>query len=243
MDTLFWTRCNPNTIAFKPTTKKFFDKFLYKIVVYCPAGRLILSDNDLVDELARRKEMNKHINYGGYWGAGSNKDLEYASIPLLEKLRYIKLSSSPKVKFRVEEPGIQIYAETEDQLKQVVNQLDPAWKSNIREVFGPEDAESESFLNSGAILRKTDIGFKYKVLLKDGRYTGETKLQLKTYLGNLGCDTIKVSKTGLDMLSRPTGFIWNLYFYTNDLNILTFLNLICPGIVSNFHELVVATDK
>jgi hypothetical protein len=80
-------------------------------------------------------------------------------------------------------------------------------------------------------------------LLRDGRYTAETKLQLKKYLENLGDDQIKVSKTGLDMLSRHAGFIWNLYFYTNDLSILTFLNLICPGIVANFHELVVAGDK
>lgn len=243
MDTLFWTQCNPNRIAFKPTTKKFFDKFLYKIVVYCPAGRLILSNNDISTEIVRRKELNKHINYGGHWGLRSSKDLDQADVPLLERLRNIKLASSPKVKFRVEEPRIQIYAETEEQLKQVVDQLDPAWKTSIEEVFGPASVDSENLLNSGAIIRKTDIGFKYKVLLKDGRYTTETKLQLKKYLENLGDDQIKVSKTGLDMLSRPAGFIWNLYFYTNDLSILTFLNLIGPGIVSNFHELVVAADK
>lgn len=242
MDILFWTQCNPNTIAFKPTTKKFFNKFLYKAVIYCPAGRLILSKDDLAIELERRREFNKHINYGGYWGSHGGKDIENASIPLLEKIRQLK-NNSPKVKFRVEEPRVQIYAENEKELKQIVDQFDQAWKWRIEEVFGPENVEAENVLNSGGIIRRTDIGFKYKVLLKDGRYSAQTKSQLKHYLENLGDDQVKLSKSGMDMLSRPAGFIWSFYFYTNDLSILTFISLIDPTIVSNFHELVVTADK
>jgi hypothetical protein len=79
--------------------------------------------------------------------------------------------------------------------------------------------------------------------MKDGRYSPEVKTQLLNYLVNVGMDQVKLPKTGFEMLSKSTGFIWNLYFYTNDLGVVTFVNLISPGIVSNSHELVIATHK
>ena len=110
---------------------------------------------------------------------------------------------------------------------------------HIESVSGPEDAAAESVLNSGAIIRKKDIGYRYKIIIRDGRYSSEDKHTLMTYLNNLGPDTVKVSSTGFEMLKKSTGFVWNLYLYTNDPSIAMFLNLIRPGIVLNCHELVV----
>ena len=237
MDISKWIQFNPK-ITVEHTTKKYFDKFLYKLVVYCPAGRLIDSKDTMVTALEHRKLINKTINYGGYWGNRHNRDLDKADILFLEVMRTIR-KNPIGFKLRVEEPRIQIYATTEEELIELVNNQLLPFVDYIESVAGPEDAVAESVLNSGAIIRKKDIGYQYKIIIRDGRYSLEDKHVLMTYLTNLGPDIVKVSSTGFEMLKKSTGFVWNLYLYTNDPSIAMFLNLIRPGIVLNCHELVV----
>jgi hypothetical protein len=234
---------NPK-IQLEHTTKKYFGEYLYKIVVYAPAGRLIDSPGDLGQALEHRRGVTKHVNQSGWWGARNYKDLDKADLLFLEKLRSFRHDKSAELKLRVEEPKVQIYAKTAGQLEDLVEQHFSETERQYIEVFsGPENKETEDLLNSGAILRKVDIGYKYKVILKDGRYSSEVKNQLLNYFLNLGPEQIKVSKSGFEMLSKSTGFIWNLYFYTNDLNINSFITLISPGIISNSHELFVMPNK
>ena len=243
MDTSKWIRFNPK-ITVEHTTKKYFGEFLYKLVVYAPGGRLIDNKGDLSSALESRRTLSKHINQAGWWGTRHNRDLEKADVIFLDKLRDFRLNKSAELKLRVEEPKVQIYAKTADQLVDLVeNYFSETEKENIDSISGPENKETEDFLNSGAILRKVDIGYKYKVIIKDGRYSSEVKNQLLNYFLNVGADQIKVSKTGIEMLTKSTGFIWNLYFYTNDLSVATFVNLISPGIISNSHELIILPNK
>jgi hypothetical protein len=192
--------------------------------------------------LEHRKMVSKQINYGGYWGQRNNKDLDQADVAFLDTMRGIRQNSAG-IKLRVEEPRIQVYAATEAELINLTNTHFGQFKHYIESFSGPGDADAEAILNSGAIIRKVDIGYRYKVILRDGRYDQEVKQQLLQYLNNLGTDNVRVSKTGLDMLAKPTSYVWNLYLYVNDLSITTFINLISPGIVSNSHELVIASHK
>lgn len=238
MDTSFWIRCNPK-VTVEHTVKKFYGKFLYKIVIYCPAGRLIDNKGPMDKELTRRKEIYKHVNQSGWWGARQNRDLDHASIPLLETLRSIRKSSSG-VKLRVEEPRIQIYAATEDELVNLVlDHLQPFVKS-IESVSGPANEEAVEVLNSGAIIRKTDNGYTHKVVLRDGRYRMEVKETILQYLDSLQVEIAGIPNSCREMFTKSSSYVWNCYFYTNDPSVTTFLNLIQPGIVSNIHELVVA---
>jgi len=237
MDISKWIQFNPK-LTVEHTTKKYFGKYLYKIVVYCPAGRLIDSKDPMDRALEHRREITKHINYGGYWGHKQTRDLEYANIEFLDVLRNIR-KNPQGIKLRVEEPRVQIYANTEQELLDLVaEQLNP-FANNIESVAGPADSHAEAVLNTGAILRKKDVGYKYKIIIRDGRYTADDKLAILSYLTNLGPETAKVSQSGFDMLQKSSGFIWNLYLYTNDPSISTFLNLIHPGVVLNCHELVI----
>ena len=238
MDTSFWIRCNPK-VTVEHTVKKFYGKFLYKIVVYCPAGRLIDSKDPMDKALEHRKSIYKHINHSGWWGHRHNRDLDHANVPLLETLRSIRRSQSG-IKLRVEEPRIQIYAETEDELVNlVIDHLQPFVK-NIESVAGPANEEAVEVLNSGAIIRKTDNGYTHKVILRDGRYGAEVKETILQYLDGLHIEIVGVPKSCREMFTKSSSYIWNCYFYTNDPSVTTFLNLIQPGIVSNCHELVVS---
>lgn len=243
MDTLFWIQCNPN-LAIEHTTKKYFGKYLHKLVVYAPAGRLVDSKGPMEKELEHRKTVSKHINQGGWWGHRYNKDLDNADVDFLNTLRDIRHDRTLGIKLRVEEPMIQIYANSNQTLKDLVNKFfTKEQRSYVKSISGPENEQAEKLLDSGSILRKTDIGYKYKVLLRDGRYSPEVKTNLLNYLDSLGPEIVKLSGTNRSMLNRSNTFLWNMYFYTNDTSVVTFLNLICPGIVLNSHELVVLPNK
>ena len=237
MDISTWTRFSPE-IAVEYTTKKYYGKYLYKIIMYAPAGRIVDSKNsDLAKALEHRNYIASHINYS--W-AGNNyhKDLDKADIQFLQVLRHIKKNVSG-IKMRIEEPRVQIYAATEDELVDLVlDHLQP-FRKYLETVSGPENDKSAEILDSGAILRKKNIGYTHKVLIRDGRYNPESKASILNYLESLGTNLIKVPQSGLDMLTKKSEYIWNLYFYTNDPSMLTFLNLIHPGLVLNCHELVV----
>lgn len=245
MDTSYWIQSNPK-ITIDHTTKKYFGKYLYKLVVYAPAGRLIDSKlNSTIEEaLEHRKTIAKSINHAGWWGQRFQKDLENADTEFLDKLREIRHTRLPGIKLRVEEPRLQIYGDSEDHLKDLVRtHFTKNQYAYIESVSGPEDTTAETILNSGAIIRKNDIGYKYKIILRDGRYTPDIKQNILHYLLNLGPDQIHLPKSAIEMLQKNTGFIWNLYFYCNDQDIVSFINLMNPGIVSNCHELVIMPHK
>jgi hypothetical protein len=135
---------------------------------------------------------------------------------------------------------VQIYANNEETLKNIVlEKFDQAHRTYVKNISRPENATAEEMLNQGAIIRKIDNGYKYKIILKDGRYSAETKQSILTYVENLGYDTVSIPKSCREMLNRNNAFMWNMYFYSNDNSVTTFLNLISPGIVSNCHELVI----
>jgi hypothetical protein len=242
MDTSFWIQCNPK-ITVDHTTKKFYGKFLYKLVVYCPAGRLIDAKGSMPDALEHRRTVAKNINHGGWWGR-RNTDLENADVEFLTMLKDVRHDQGMGIKLRVEEPMIQIYADSESALQTFVNtHFLGNQKNYVRSISGPMDSEAEAVLNSGAIIRKENNGYRYKIILKDGRYTAGIKQSLLAYLENQGPEQVQLSSSARVMLSKSTGYVWNLYFYSNDVGVITFLNLISPGIVSNYHELVVLSNK
>ena len=64
--------------------------------------------------------------------------------------------------------------------------------------------------------------------------------QLLGYLESLGLDEAKISTGVKSMLSSSYDGFWSTWFYANDEKIVTFLELIRPGIVLNIHPIVVA---
>ena len=241
MDILFWTQCNPK-IAVDHTLKKYFGRYLYKIVVYAPGGRLIDDKADVASALAHRREVIKNVSKTGWWGHRFSKDIDNADVEFLNILRDVRRNSSG-IKLRIEEPRIQIYASTEQELKDLVSARFGKFYHDVESVAGPADASAEQALNSGAIIRKVNSGYTHKVILRDGRYTPEIKISMLHYLTNLQGETLHLPDSLTAMLTGRSGYIWNGYFYTNDPSVTTFLNLIHPNLVLNIHPLVVLPHK
>jgi hypothetical protein len=169
------------------------------------------------------------------------KDVDFDFLEILQQIK--QQDKSLNIKFRVEEPRLQIYAESEDTLKHIVDTYLRSNSLYVDSISGPEDIAAIDILNAGGIIRKTDIGYRYKVLLHDGRYSVATKTSILNYLNNLGIDTVRIPAGPKRSLSSTNGFLWNCYYYTNDLGINSFIHLIAPGAISNYHELVVMPNK
>jgi hypothetical protein len=242
MDISSWIQFNPK-ITVDHTRKKFFGKYLYKIVLYAPAGRLVDGKRSLEIDLEHRLGIAQHISQS-WWHQRANKDIDKVDLGLLEKIKILRSNCPTGIKLRIEEPRIQIYANTEQQLIDIMQlQIGSQYYNYIESISGPADADAEELLNSGAIIRKKDTGYQYKVILRDGRYGQEVKQNMLQYLQNLDETTVHLPKGCRDMLSTSNSYAWNLYFLTNDPQVTSFLSLIQPGIVSNIHELVILQNK
>ena len=238
MDLSFWTKLNPN-IVYEPTRKIFFDKYLCRLVINCPAGRLINAKTDNIEsDLRIRFEYAKNRNWGGSWESLNSHAIANADAEQISNIKSIKSAYSDEIKFRIEEPKIQIYTDSEDMLKVVACAILPNFQTSIDAVQFPESDDQAKLMLEGKIITKatTKIEYKYKVTLRDGEYDSETRNSILQYLTNLG-DEVKVSEQTLLKL-RSYHYLWSAFLYVNDPSVLTFLSVIQPGIIGKIHELV-----
>jgi hypothetical protein len=209
------------------------------MVINCPGGRLIYhKDADLTTALAHRISYARSRNWGGSWMNNSDQ-LSDTNVYQVANLREIVNDFRDTVKIRIEEPHLQIYAEDEDTMKEIAARILSEFQSSIQLIQIPFSDEHIALLKEGKILTKSSskIDYRYKIMLRDGNYGAETKQQVLNYINNLDKTDIKVSQGTLHNLSTTHGFLWGSFLYVNDTKILTFLNMICPGIVLNIHEL------
>ena len=236
MDISYWKNKN-YSVKFEETTKQFFGKYLYRMRLQVYGGRIIQENTDYEKAITLRRNF-RMANPGGYWGRASTRDLDKIDVALLHIVRDIK-DRNPNVKIRIEEPEMQFYAETEQDLKTIVDQLGPKYQNIVLAVSAPANQQTQKLLESGVIIRKKDFSYKYKIVLRDGRCNITTKQQILNYLLGLGLDEAKVSAGVKNMLGTKFDGFWNIWFYANDAKVTTFLELIHPGCVLNIHPVVV----
>jgi len=236
------TQYNPD-IKIHHTTKKFHDQYLCKIMIYAPGGRSMLRSGDIAEHLEWRSMLQGRMGGAIGWLLLRGSDLENANPEFLDVLRTLKKNQGLNLKFRIEEPHVQIYTETQADLNTVIGQI-AGYHQYVKSVCVPESTEAEAVLNSGKIIRRSDPGYQYKITLRDGhRYDAQTLAALKSFLEAQGTD-VRVSEAMMRKLSRMgQGFLYGCYFYARDPVIVNFINLIHPDLVGNIHELVVLEHK
>jgi hypothetical protein len=235
MDISYWKNKN-SQIRFEETAKQFFGKYLYRIKLSVPGGRIIYENRDYAEAVESRRHF-RQFNPGGYWGKGASLN-DIIDVELLRTIRELK-DANPHIKMRIEEPEVQFYADTENELKDMVDQIEAKYSTILLSVSGPTSGATQDLLKNGVIIRKKEFGYQYKVILRDGRCDVATKQQILNYLESLGTDEVKVSPGVNRMLDSKYNGFWSVWFYTNDERVTTFLELILPGCVLNIHPLVV----
>ncbi len=245
MATLPWTKLNP-TVKFRETKKKYFNKFLYKAVVYLPGGRLILSNkfNNMEYLLENRlRYHSRYINYAGSWGTTTYNQardslITDADISQLEYWRDNR-STNPDILVRIEEPYINVYATCEPTLYKLVG-ADPKFRS-LTEIHRPKNTESASALNRGEIILKRPTDYNYRVYIREGKYSRVVTRSIYELLINQG-DDVKMTGSCSKNLHQDCYWMPSTYFYTKDLNVVTMINLINPDIIYGFFKLAKDTE-
>jgi len=157
-----------------------------------------------------------------------------ANVSQLEYFKKIVLEHEDRIKIRIEEPFLTIYADNESLL---LNIADPE-KSAVTEFHRPSGNAAIAALNRGECIVKTATEYTHKVVFKELAIGAESKASIYNYLTGLG-DIVKMTK-GCERNLRENRFWFTTsYFYTKDESILTFLNLIAPGVVAGIYKLTV----
>lgn len=234
-----WKKLNSD-ILLEDTRKKLYQKYFCSAKYFCPGGRIIQRpENDTVEKIYEaiefRKQYQRTYNYGGSWRYFREKADQIDVTQLLDFSR-LKEQYEETVKIRVEEPHLTLYSESEAELYQIVTTELAAWHDRLVTVHRPSNDKIVEMLNSNAIIVKTDLGYKYKFICKDG--SCPNKQAVYSYLDHLG-DQVRVSKTVWTTLERPGSYMWGVWFYCNDPSIANMLNIIEPNFITNIHEVVV----
>lgn len=234
MDTLFWQTFNPK-IKFGVTKKQFYGRFLWRLELECSGSDLAskVYDNSDINMLAAKRKNPVSNNLFYSWRNLATLRCP-TNIELVESLRNIRLTHGDKIKLRTENPCAQIYTATEDDLKIISGELYSA-NCAIR-ITGP-NLGTEELLQHDKIINNGRIKHQYKVVLRDGNYDVKTKAQILALL-DAQDDIVKLTAGLRHGLCRPYPGTWGLFFYTNDLGIVTLLNLMQPGLVGKIHEVV-----
>ena len=206
------------------------------MTIYCPGGKAIYQ-LDIDKNIATRQLIQRSVNHGGSWYSRNNYLLREADIAQIADIK--NLLDRKDIKVRVEEPHIQIYAVDESVLKDIADAMTPLARSRINSVQSPRDDKQAELLRDNKILRKSRRNnYQYKIVCRDGRVDPTIKKNLLNYLESLG-DTVSIPRCSRDMLANNYSGFWGVYYYSNDISINTFVDLIRPGTIANVHEIVV----
>lgn len=246
MDLLSWINSNP-TCKLRPTRKRYYERFLYRVRIYAPFARVLRRSytetpeasiwSQIDRDVTNRKERVKQqiqVFLSSYWASRADRDIEDCYVDQLEYL-YRKLGTlSGKIKLRVEEPYIEVYADDEDTILDIVGHM-PECSTRVMDIHRPaSDSERDSLLR-GEIYRPKSQ-YDYQVNLRTILLSTAKRTQIHEYLSGLG-DLVQMTPGLIEALTRPSYthsdsmWIYQNYFYTNDTSICTFLNLIEPQLI------------
>jgi hypothetical protein len=238
MDTLFWTNLNQK-VSVDTTKRPYFGEYFTRVKYYCPGGAYLRDQTNTIDRddvlqfIENRKRMQRNYRNIGSW-APVRFDIDEISTGQLIDLSIVMSTVDFSVKLRIEEPYLALYTTNEDDLKTLVTRI--GHYHRLREVDTPASVESLNNLRSfNAIYRKRDIGFTYKIIVRDRPVYDLTSISFLNYLNNLE-SLVKVSKT---VRKTPkSGTFRQIWFYSNDITFLPMLEIICPGCILKTQHII-----
>lgn len=245
MDISYWTGLNPNILK-QETVKLMHGHYLYRLAIQVVGCSILRNNQDIEDAIHWRNNKHRDYNWGGSWRKKpiGNDDSNLLKI-IKDQLVYNE--TSPRVnghdllKVRIEEPYIQFYSAQEQVLKDLASRLLYNNNLHFHSIMSPESVEKEKLILEGFTLRKNKVKWPYRILMRDGKYSLESKNQIASYLKNLGSD-IKVPQGLWEQLEKGN-WIWGGYIYVHDKNIATVLGMMDPRLIAKIEEFKSPADE
>lgn len=233
MDTSFWTQLNPN-INVESTVKLAFSRYAYKMEISCTGVTYLRGGFSTVWDFVESRRQARQHNWGGSWRAKYINVPNDEDIEILQCLQVLLEQDDFKLKRRIEEPVIQLYADSMQDLIDFARKF--PYGRRVTGIMLPRSAEEQTLIEQGLVIRRKPVSWKYRFNLREARYSWETRQQLYHYLTNLGND-VNVPNGVQRSLSDPkVGYIWGGYIDANDRSLATFIQLIDPSIIRSIDE-------
>lgn len=215
---------------------------MYRLDVHAPGANALRFSDNIDEQIRKRNERVRHYNVGS-WRPLSRTEVTPAQVDLLKqiKLGWDSLPDNKHLKMRIEEPNIQFYFQKESEIHPVVKFLLKGNNNHIVHLMRPESPDAEKLLLEGYVLRKKSVEWRYRMIIRDGRYSEETKQQFANYLSHLG-DQVKVPENLSKQLDKG-GWIWSGYVYLQDPALASMITLIDPNLVSKIEEFKSTTPE
>lgn len=232
---------NPEIVE-EPVTKSFYNKYYYRLEMkIVGSGFLRYPDIPISEQVVRRQDLNRNVNFGGSWAASRIRNPQPQDLTLLSRIAECRDDFS-SLKFRIEEPNLQVYAATEQELYKFVQKVG-ATGAHLSSISRPRSDEELDLITKGFTIKREEFEYPFKVHVREGRYNYHLRQQILKYLENLG-DEVKLPRNLVDSLSRNFDSVWGNYFYTKDKSILTMISLISPTFIRAVEEYAqVPSDK
>lgn len=237
MDILFWKNQSKD-IEIGYTSKQFYKQYLYKLEIYAPGCKSIHETN-VWDSITMRKSANHGVqyNYGGsWWSEKISKILAESDPNFLNIMKDIK-EKYPSVKFRTEEPSIQIYADNTQVLQDIALEIPTVYRHCITKFVCPSSDEARDILLSNKVLVKKQPKYQYKVIFSETKFDMQVRQYIFNYLSDLG-DVVRMPVNTERQLTKKGDYLWGCYFYTNDRGIAECVRLMAPDIIREISEMV-----
>lgn len=202
---------------------------LYSLKYRVPGSYMIGYSRNKPDEKIQSYFIECVDLYNKYRHFKSPAAVNIAEPSILENLHF-KLKESG-FKYRTEGDYVTVYFHTKQEAKDFAKYSMFNFQQNLTAVKCPRPG-TEDILKAGKQLQVSPE-YKYKVMLKEGKYSYPVKQQILNYLKGLGKDQVKYSKSlTADLKDARYSYLFgSRCFYINDTNDLLFLELIKPGLV------------
>lgn len=238
MDSLHWRNLN-GQVKFEYTKKQYFNRYLWRLVYTIPRVQLATDKNvaDVIEyvrhnrklESERRKYNSGYDHYSTYSSFHNRHDYNGVDEILVDRVRTVMKTFKETAKFRVEWNTMQVYAESEADLKRIAEAI--CHYDGIVSLSSPKPGTEDALRNGHVYMNKID--YKYKIILRDGNYATHIKESVLNQLSQR--DDVRIPPNLRRELCKKYPALWGAYFYTNDDSIVTILSLISPGIVGKIH--------
>lgn len=217
-------------VVVKSSSKAFYNKYLFSLKWDCYLAHWLRARDSKYFDLDKRIKHHNEARkaYGSLIHISSELEGQLHS-----SLNAINSLDSTEHKVRIEYNYIAVYSNNENELFELAKNLVRYPPHTHLIIERPPVDKIEGFL-SGSV--SVSVPYKYKIETRGMRLP----LQLRTALYNsLSVDEVKLNDTLRKTLtSRISDSIPKSYFYSNDLSVLTMLNLICPHFVQKIRDVV-----
>ncbi len=225
--------------------RRFYNQYCYKLEIKI-SGASFLRDSEtpLDQQLEYRKHVRRSVNFAGSWRMKHLELPDTRQLGLLARIRDVKSLYEATMKFRIEEPTLHVYSNSEDELyKFAAAVADPNQSTNeFFKIFKPLTDKHLELLEQGYTVKRQSTDYPFKAVVREGRYSKERKQQILNYLNNQG-DLVEMPLHFKEAMEKKYDSIWNCYFYVKDKSVLTMLALIDPRFVRDIEEYQTLSDK